>query len=240
MFLKRNALGRAVATFRTWLPQAVMQRFGGERKDYQLSAFYGEDINRKGRYISVVDLYKDKGFAKASINLMGNFVTGFIPFVKGDVSKELNLGDMDRANLNHTLSELRIFTTLMLATTLMGKMADDESDEDDATQSVFNFFYNMTGRLENELGTFYYPTSSYKIFKDVIPAFDTLDQTGEVIKAAYNKVFDAEKDIYQKGFRKGSYKLSKELQLLMPVTKQIQNVWSTLNVQYANSAYRSK
>ena len=237
MFLKRNALGRAVTTFRTWLPQAMMQRFGGERKDYQLTAFYGKDIARKGRYISVIDMYKDKGFAKSSMAMLGSFVTGFVPFVKGNINETLELGELDAANINQTLSELRIFTNLLIATTVMGKVSDEDDMEEGATQSLFNFMYNMTARTENELATFYYPTSSYKIFKDVIPAFDTMEQLADVSVAAYNSVFYPEKDIYKTGFRKGTSKLSKEIQLLLPVSKQAQNIWSTLNVQYAKTAY---
>lgn len=234
MFLKRNALGRAAATFRTWLPQAMMQRFGKERSDYQLSAFYGEDIRRKGRYVSLVDVIKDKG-VKGSLTMMGNFVTGFVPFVSGKVSDELNLGELDAANLNQTLSELRLFTNIFAATLVMGKVSDDDEETED--MPTFNFIYNMTARFENELSTFYYPTASYKLFKDAIPAFDTLEQIGDVLGAAKRKILDPEADIYDKGFRKGTSKLSKEIQLLLPVTKQAQNIWSTLNIQYAKTAY---
>lgn len=237
MFLKRNALGRAVATFRTWLPQAVMQRFGGERKDYQLSAFYNQDISRKGRYVSVVDLYKKEGFVKSSLNIMGSLATGFVPFIKGKISEDLNITDLDKSNINQTLTELRLILGLMLATAFMGKVADDDELEEGAMVSTFNFFYNMTGRLENELATFYVPTSSYKIFKDIVPAFDTMEQFGDVLSALNNKVFYPEDDIYERGFRKGTSKLSKEFQLLLPITKQAQNIWSTLNVQYEKTAY---
>lgn len=237
MFLKRNALGRAAATFRTWLPQAMMQRFGKERKDYQLSAFYGQDIMRKGRYVSLVDVFKEKG-AKAGLIMAGNFVTGFVPFVSGKVSDELNLGELDAANLNQTLSELRLFTNIFAATLVMGKVSDDDEELED--NSTFNFIYNMTARFENELSTFYYPTASYKLFKDAIPAFDTLEQMGDVLAAAKRKILDPEADIYEKGFRKGTSKLSKEIQLLLPVTKQAQNIWSTLNVQYEKTAFNNK
>jgi hypothetical protein len=237
MFLKRNALGRAAATFRTWLPQAMMQRFGKERKDYQLTAFYGEDINRKGRYVSLVDVIKDKGW-KGAFTMMGNFATGFVPYVDGKVSDELGLGKLDAANLNQTLSELRLFTSIFAATIFMGKVSDEDEELED--NSAFNFLYNMTGRFENELSTFYYPTASYKLFKDAIPAFDTLEQLGDVMVAAERKIFSPEKDIYERGFRKGTSKLSKEVQLLLPVSKQIQNIWSTLNIQYEKTAYNNK
>ncbi len=237
MFLKRNALGRAAATFRTWLPQAMMQRFGKERSDYQLSAFYGEDIKRKGRYVSLVDVVKEKGW-KGSFNMMGTFVTGFVPFVDGKISDELGLGKLDAANLNQTLSELRLFTNIFIATMVMGKVSDEDEELED--NSAFNFLYNMTARYENELSTFYYPTASYKLFKDAIPAFDTLEQLGDVLTATKRKIFEPEKDIYERGFRKGTSKLSKEIQLLLPVSKQIQNIWSTLNIQYEKTAYNNK
>lgn len=235
MYIKRTALGRAVATFRTWLPQAIMQRTGPEREDYQLSAFYGEDIHRKGRYISVIDaIKKEKG--KAAIGLLGSYITGFVPFVSGNVSEDLNLPELDQANINQTLSEARIMTMLIMSTAALGKIGDDDKEYKD--MSWYNFMYNMSGRMENELATFYYPSSSYKLFKQIIPAFDTLDQIASVAGAAATKVFNPDKDIYVRGFRKGTSKLAKETQNLFPITKQMQSVWSTLNVQYANSAYR--
>ena len=160
---------------------------------------------------------------------------GFIPFVPGKISEDLNLGELDTANLNQTLSELRLYISLFGAVSLMGKVSDEDEELEDS--SMFNFIYNMTGRMENELGTFFYPTASYKLFKDIAPMYNTFEQMHAVLKAAANKVMDPDADIYQKGFRKGTSKLSKEVQMLMPVTKQIQNIWSTISVQYEKSGY---
>lgn len=234
MYAKRSTIGRMLATFRTWLPQAIMQRFGSERVDVQLSEMMGKEVIREGRYVS---LYKALG-KKGAANIVFSLAKGMIPFVDGRIKPTETMNDTHVANINQTLSEVRLLLLLLILIRLMGKMKDDDEPEEE--QTVYNFFYNLTTRTENELSFFYYPTNGTKFFKDIIPALDSVNQTFKTLGAGVNKVIDSEHDIYQRGFRKGTSKFWKELQILTPGFKQIQNVWSVVSQQYNSNAYTKK
>lgn len=229
MYAKRTSLGRAIATFRTWLPQAVLQRVGKERFDEHLTQMMGKDMYRKGRYLSLGAINTKESF----FSILGTLVTGLIPFVDGKLKNNGHFSEVDAANINQTLTEARILIVVIASIITMGKLSADDDELKD--EWLFNFIYNMTTRAENELSFFYYPSNATQFFKDIMPSIDTIDQLGKALHKTANAVIDPESDIYQKGYRQGTSKALKEDMNLVPITKQIQNVWSTFSAMYSTN-----
>jgi hypothetical protein len=225
---KETILGRMLFQFRTWLPEAIANRFEYARHDTSLN------ITTKGRYISLAHVIKDANrnnylgalaleTVKGTLNQLG------FGFYKGDAGKFLNIKDkagknienVDIANMRKVCTELAFITTMNLLALLFKGMKDDEDEED---KFALNFLINQNTRLRTDLLLYVNPTEWKNFSKDIIPAMS-------VIKSAYKtgeatSLFLQGEDTIERGINAGRSRLGIQLLKEMPIGN---NAWSLYN-----------
>ena len=247
---KRKVYGRVGMLFRTWMPQAIKQRLGGEYTDYQLSMLKGETVNREGRWRTAGRFFGgfDKGTSVYDPMRSGENILKFIGAIAAStlsntlgrkIVNDSRLNATDQANMYANVKEAWWLTMLAVATAVMIRSfkSDDEDDENPIEQSWFKYLYNQTSRVESELWFFYDPISALKIFRDAVPMWSTFKQASRVWDSSKNFVFDNESDTYKRGFRKGDSKFATQLELFFPLSKQAQSIWSMTSEFYSDNYY---
>lgn len=242
---KKTPLGRAAFLFRTWLPMAVKDRFGAEYNHRVLGA-------QKGRYRSAWHIVKGVAYneetgwgfnADQGLNLLKTFFK-LVPGLGKVV--DLKLGDeiseIDRHNIEMFVREVQMLIALSL-TTMMAKAAykdDDDDDNEKYSLSFLKYVYNQGERMQSELSMFAVPTSLTQIMSNVIPLTQTLVDAEGLVSQIGQYVVNPEKDIYQRGFRKGNSKVSTKVQQFLPLTRSFQSTWSSFAQMYGNQPQKPK
>jgi hypothetical protein len=239
--------------FRTWLPMAVKERFGAKYNDAVLG-------DQKGRYVTFYETVPGlKKMVKGIKGLFGysneednelpfdtaeswkNFgkLTAqiMLPWIRKATGKTLDfngLEDVDRNNLMIFIREMHFILGLIAACAMLKGLAGDEDDED---KSVLRYIYNQSERAQSELQFFFNPKDNAQILRDLAPMYSTIREAQRVMIRAYNYIEDPEKDVYQRGFRKGQSKLGTSVQELLPVTRSIQKTWSAMSQIYSDKRF---
>jgi len=233
MMYKGDWKGRILMLFRTWLPQAVNQRFGKERKEGEY------DLAFKGRYLTYADLYNSykgnffkKTFIAASVTGLG-----IIPGLNNIFEKVLKgqkLSDVDIQNMRANVRELQI----LLGFVLLALMLKGLDDDDDIPMS--KFMINLAQRAYQDLGFFYSPSNAQNILRDIIPIMKTVNDAYDVFDKGTSFIISPSSDTYKRGIRKGHSKLVKETMELFPITQSIQNTISSISQVYGTKSYKFK
>jgi hypothetical protein len=130
--VNKYLIGRAAMQFRGYFIPNMQRRFG--KKFY--NSDYGHDV--EGYYITLgkilINSYRDI--------LKLNFIAA-----------GQNLDEHDKANIKKALTELGMFTMLIISSILLGKMGDDD-DELERENWLYNVAYYSTVRLGSEVGAF--------------------------------------------------------------------------------------
>jgi hypothetical protein len=250
---KKHLMGRIFLLFRTWLPMAVKERFGAKYNDAVLG-------DQKGRYVTFYETVPGlKKMVKGIKGLFGysneednelpfdtaeswkNFgkLTAqiMLPWIRKATGKTLDfngLEDVDRNNLMIFIREMHFILGLIAACAMLKGLAGDEDDED---KSVLRYIYNQSERAQSELQFFFNPKDNAQILRDLAPMYSTIREAQRVMIRAYNYIEDPEKDVYQRGFRKGQSKLGTSVQELLPVTRSIQKTWSAMSQIYSDKRF---
>lgn len=239
---KKNVYGRALMLFRGWLPQAIQQRFGSKRKDLVLSEAFGREIFTEGRWVTLKNILfknKDQGDIITNIGaLMGSILLQ--TFSNKRIKFAGEVSELDRVNLNMITKELWWLTLMAVVTATLTMLAtgEDDDEEEKNAMSVLKFLYNQTSRIESELWFFYSVSDFKKFVKDIVPQMSTWEQMFRLKAASERLIMEPEKDIYQRGFRKGTSKWWKEFQMMFPGTKQVQNGWSVTSQIFDDDPYK--
>lgn len=221
MLVKKSLLGRVFMLFRTWLPQAVYQRFGSHRQGEEADYVLGET---KGRWRSYSELANPKNLGKFLLKAALPGVTRGIQFD--------GVSEIDKKNLQMNVREMQFILILTAMTMLLKGMVQGDDDDDPQEVSYLKYLYNQTNRFQNELTFFYSPTSFSQFVRDVVPVENTLRQSLKTVDAMTTYIFDNEEDQYKNGFRKGNSKFATQLRMLFPATKQAESVYSSFNNLY--------
>lgn len=246
MQFKKTAIGRALALFRTWLPQAIRERFGAREQDIQLSEAFGKNVEFEGRWVTIKRLIWDENdgspaaAAKEIFKLfMGAVANTFTN--KKVVTLDHEMSDLDKANVAMVIKEVWYALLLAASTAVLKVLVSGDDDDEEAEKkkaSILYTLYNQTSRVESELWFLYSVTDMKKFVKDIVPMVNTIEQALKVKNAAIRLVMSPEDDIYKSGFRKGTSKFWKEVQMFAPITKQGQNVWSTSSQIFDDDPYK--
>jgi hypothetical protein len=218
---KEHFYGRALMVFRTWLPQAIENRFGEEKRDFLLK----ED--RKGRYRSYGLFGGKNNFLRnedGKIDL--NQVKDNLNWLIG-LNKNNKMSDLDKINLRKNVSEIAMITAF---TILMLIMKAGLKDQDDDQKRVTTYILNSMMRAQSDLTFFMSPASFNQIMRDPIPLMSVLKNTIDLQGAAFATITG--NGTYKTGSRKGRSKLVKELGDNFPIINQIDK-----NINYGNQLF---
>ncbi len=241
---KETATGRVGHVFRTWIPQAIHQRFGAQ---------VGDEF--KGRYTSYSDIKGQLG-EKSLIKLLGLILGGSalkalnIPLGIGKVSglkkisdmgldkideylKDQGVTDLDIENFRVNLKEFQML--IYFAGALAGLIAMSGGDDDDTW--AYKYFGNVANRIVQDLSFFYYPDSFIGIIKDPIPIMSTITDGMELL-GSLPGLLDPKNNRYKKGFRKGQNKTLKELGDITPLYRQYLQTQGLINQIYGTDNYK--
>lgn len=204
MLAKKHFYQRAAMIFRTWLPQAINNRFGEETSDILLGT------TTKGRYRSYNSFIRDN---EGKINLQA--IRDNLTWLVG-LGNKSELTQLDKSNMRKNLAELGMIAALSLA--IMGIKAMIK-DLDDDEKYYANYIINSMSRAYGDLTFFMSPASFDQVIKDPIPLIGVVRDITDLLPAAFGVITGD--DEYKSGPRKGKSKLGKEVTDLMPGITQI-------------------
>lgn len=244
---KKGVAGRILFMFRTWLPQAIRERWGAEN----------EMLNFKGRYKTYWDLLVKNNkvrnlefFGRTVLTTLAS-MTNLLPLGKYRFTKLSKWADQEQAkylesigvskldieNMRANIKELDMLATMtILALALTAVSKGDDGDDDDLM--TINFLVNLLNRTKQDLSFFMWPGSAMAIIKDPIPLYRTAQETGDVLNASWDYMFTSKPSRFQKGINKGELKLWKETKDLLPLFSAIESTESTLSKVFGQEAYR--
>ena len=150
MRAKKTALGRAFMGFKTWLPAAMIARFG--------EGYYSDTFAAtvKGRYRSYGSLFKVKGFWKSWLVLKNVIVNDWMGKVNDP--SYTGLKQVDIYNLKRNAREIQIFLALS-ALTLLSYLVFADDDDDEETNLAIKVALDMIGRAQSDITLFVNPSA---------------------------------------------------------------------------------
>lgn len=237
MLFKSKWYGRVLMLFRGWLPEVVNNRFGKQ---------VGEDF--KGRYRTYGAMWRDLKWWQTPLITLGRVASGSGLPLLGRIGgnkfaeytekfmKTKGLSQLDMENYRANIRELQFITIISMIMLALKHLWDDEGDE--VNRQVISYLFNQSQRFYQELTFFYFPNNALQIVRDFIPLTKTAQDVFDVASATWGLVFDPEHAVYQRGFRKGQYKLAKELKENIPVWRAAQLGNSLINQIYGAKTYR--
>lgn len=210
---KKNWYWRATLIFRTWLPQAITVRFGGETTDLISGKV------KKGRYRSYDSFIRD---SEGMINL--DAVKENIMWLLG--SNQSTMSELDKINMRKNIAELALIAAITTLILMLKAAIEDDDDED---KNYTTYVLNSLMRTQNDLTFFMLPSSYQAIMKDPWPLMGVLSDTIDLTKAGFATITGD--PVYKSGPRKGKSRLYKELADNFPIMNQIDR-----NLTYAKKA----
>lgn len=219
--IKSNVIGRAVSQFRTWMFEGYAVRFEGYKND----ALLGE---RKGRYRSYTDFFKENGFGTTAIEtlkgLVRSLTLGTI-FKNSDFESfnSSNLKEVDIANMRKVMTELTMYITLFTSFTAT-KLAAAELDDDDETKFVLNLLTNQGMRLKTDIMFYLHPGEFKNLLRDLVPATSLITDSISFLSAVGD--FAIGEDEIGSGIYAGNSRLLRETAQMLPIGTQI---YKTIN-----------
>lgn len=185
LMVKDIVAGRALSQFRTWAFMGVYERFGQEKYN-QLAR-----LNKKGRYITYKDFYKDQGSLKATLTIGKQLLRKMasaplvrnITGIEGTTFDDIEgISRTDAANMRKNMTELLIILTT-IATGVLASMlllGDDDDDETRWKRMMLMGLLNTMDRTSNDLLFYSSPDAFQDINKSIIPAFSVLIDVGRL------------------------------------------------------------
>ena len=174
MRAKKTALGRAFMGFKTWLPAAMIARFGEEYYSDTFAATV------KGRYRSYGSLFKVKGFWKSWLVLKNVIVNDWMGKVNDP--SYTGLKQVDIYNLKRNAREIQIFLALS-ALTLLSYLVFADDDDDEETNLAIKVALDMIGRAQSDITLFVNPSALNTAVIAAPPALKYLFDIGKIPSA---------------------------------------------------------
>jgi hypothetical protein len=247
MQIKGGVAGRVLMLFRTWLPRAVHNRFGGQ---------VGQEF--KGRYLTYRDVgqsyIENNGFWKGTGKMIGSQllatltkvanIPGFSQLGMNSLSelcnekyesqlKEMGLTDLDIQNMRVNIRELQYLVYMSLILMTLAAMAGDEPPDKELTSAI-----NIGTRLYQDMSFFYSFNSATSITKDPIPIYKTIQDASVFIGNTYNYIEDPTSDIYERGRHQDGSKLEQSAYKLLPGLSAYQSTMNTMSQVFGTKAHK--
>lgn len=216
MELKNEWWGRAVSQFRSWMMEGYATRFENYKDDILL----GE---RKGRYRSARDFFKEVGFGKASELTLKRAIRSLTlgtVFGKADFnefSDNENLKEIDLANMRKVVTELGMYVTLYTSYLMLSAFKDGLDDDDDR-KFALNLIINQGLRLETDILFYLNPNDLKNLVRDLVPATSIITDTMSFMKATKDLI-EGEDEI-STGVYSGNSRFLREFSQMLPLGTQ--------------------
>jgi hypothetical protein len=238
-------IGKLVTSMRRWLPRGMHRRMRGitsglgytfedardpEQVDKNLERrFYSQDQKRfqEGYYTTGVrylnSIYKKWKGAEMSLMAARKNVKGGMSF-------------HEEANIKRLLGELSVITISMvatIATAMFAKSLDD--DDDDRSQDKLYYMAYILERINTEALTFINPYEFAQIIQNPATSINTITKISRLIENLMMFDITGDGDIdwninnkYDRGPRKGEYKVRKNMLNFVPWYKKSQQLWGIM------------
>ncbi len=236
---------RHLMMFRTWIPQALRERWGKEDEDFKgRYRSYGAMFTKSFKTAGFRGFLETTGrFGLATIAKMTNILPlGKYRFEKLDIAAKesfdkyldkIGASELDIENMRANIKELQFLLTItIVALGLQGLKGDDDDDK------TLNFLINIMHRLNADLTAFVHPKSALSIIKDPLPVMKTIKDVIDVLQAGSDYIENPEGRYYKKGYNKGDLKFFEELQDLLPIYSAINSTQGTLNTVFNSESYK--
>jgi len=221
--LQRYALGRMAMMFRKFIAPGFKRRWETGYDDKTGTKLKYNEISEsftEGAYVStyrfiknlVRDLYKYKfDLAVASRNYS-------------------ELTDVERANFKRTMTEVSFLIGAWIVGYSMINLMSERKDDDDWWLEFMAF---QALRLRSELMFFANPVETMRLLRSPAAAMSLLENSIDMFNLLLNPFDETGAfQLYERGPREGQYKITKPIQNLVPVYKQIprlKDMQGTLN-----------
>lgn len=234
LLLKKNALGRSLSQFRTWMFEGYNQRMGYARRpnDEYFKKFYeDETITRKGRYRTGLGLisYVKKEDTESGMDMFQQVIVNtkylmrkLIPGVNNDGYLEQHgYAEHDARNIQANIQEMLIGISLMIAMMMLEAAYPDEEDEHGVKRLALNMLINQGNRAYTDIAFYANPLELESLSKNTIPAFSVLDDVMKFSEAVHDQF--GENPVYRNGkhkdWNKAAYRGAKMIPLVNGILK---------------------
>lgn len=220
--LKKQWWGRAISQFRTWMMEGYANRFEGYKDDILLG-------QRKGRYVSVKDYFKEVGFTKGSTEVLKRAIrsltlgTTFKNTDFNNFAENTNLKEIDLANMRKVVTELGMYVTLYTSYLIL-KAFKDGLNDDDEKKFALNLLINQGLRLETDILFYLNPSEFKNLLRDLVPATSIITDTMQFLDAG-GKMIKGE-DTINSGVYSGNSRFLREFSQMLPFGTQFYKTYN--------------
>jgi hypothetical protein len=234
MVMQSHFLGKLAVQFKKWVAPLLKNRLRSE--------YYDENLGwTEGRYRSFVKFF---AFAMKNISEIGNLETAYRQELRNDFENEtgIDYGHIDKRikerimNSYQTLGEIGVVLLLFSLSSLMDELVESEDDDGYWVKRLKNLSKYNVDRAAKELVAFWpvigtpqawqlvkNPIASAGVLQNFVQATYVTANTGIGWLYYDGKEFRADKDyVYQRGRKKGTLKLRKEWNDVLPFLSTIQ------------------
>lgn len=229
LLVKKKAIGRLLAQFRTWMFEGFFNRFGVEYHDYSLG------FKRKGRYrsgIATISYANGTGLQwweqslLMSKELCRRILLGHIINKVEKTGtfrgKAYKFEEVDYANLSANINEFLLYIT---ATIVLAGLKHLSDDDDKKNNFAFNVLMNELLRVQTDIAFYSNPSAMETLINRPIPAMSLISDGGELIQAMGKAM--AGNDELKSGVYAGDSRLLREAAQFFPGTTQAHKLYST-------------
>jgi hypothetical protein len=230
--LKTTILGTMLLQFKNWMPQLVMQRFGNAEMDNDTY------LLNWGKYNTFVHMLQNDALMmikslKGDLNIISynNIYTKYADMLEehiangGTEQNFISFADFKQLYINNiksTFKELAMviaFFSLIASLGLMFRGGDD----DEPLEGWQRYTLRLLNKIQNEISFYFLPSSYIELFKNPIPAINTLDDLTKFIAHSSGETFNQIQNVITKDEEKDlkRYKPSKYFFKLFPITKEM-------------------
>jgi hypothetical protein len=216
---QRYAAGKLGFFLRKWMVRGYKKRLRG----VATSLTSVEDIPEELRYFSKETEEYEEGTYTTAIRFLADVKRRF----KEEKFKALSanwadLSDYEKANIMKTVKELSLITGAYIASQVLAGLAKDADDEDDKYWLYMGAF--LARRTYSELSFYLNPRETIRIVKSPTATVTLIDDMLDVLDRINPLNYLSEDynldDRYERGKRKGKFKIVKELEDVVPILKQ--------------------
>lgn len=198
---KREWYGRQLMTYKTWIPELMLSKFGSETIGL-------DGTLEKGQLISVADILKGADGVKSVQATMANLYS----LVKRDPTLG-SLKPIDRINIKRSIASFIMTVGLMTVGVALKAGIMEEKDKNKKAKLIF--LLNIANRNLQDMSFFYKPTSFTQLFSAPIPSIGTLNNLIAIFPALCNAVVG--NDTKTKGIYRGQSGLGRAIIKASPI-----------------------
>jgi hypothetical protein len=211
-------MGRLLFTFRSWIPDALIERFGKANEE----ALSGKDT--VGFYSRTFKLAKQEGI----LNMLKMWAQ-FSTFQSHKFDNNGHMSALDKASLRRSMFDANRLIFTYVALMVLNGFRDGD-DEEEGLNYVHNYMANTLLRYKSDASFFVNPIGTEDFLKNILPLASILTDIKRFGESFYDSIFLDPR--FKSGPHKGEFRLLHRLAKFVPLGYQTQQVLTTLRQQY--------